>query len=184
MENFDQELLGNIAECTSKHSREGKMIAPTSQVESWQIQGKFRKVTTDANFHVGTALLARCMCGCVSLVFSLKNHVRHPQTEGFKTQSVYVGDVFHCCPFFFRFSFFPFCPFFSVLSSSTSPFSLLVSIREMLTFVNALSFMKRHTIVCVHRPNLRSRNGHCSSVKGQVHFLRLQGCIRVAITCL
>ena len=77
--------------------------------------------------------------------------------------------------FFFRFSFFSFCPFFFC------PVVLTVSIREMLTFVNALSFMKRHTFVCVHRPNLRSRNGHCSSVKGQVHFLRLQGCTRVAI---
>ena len=30
----------------------------------------------------GTALLARCLSGCVSVVFSRTNHVRHPQTEG------------------------------------------------------------------------------------------------------
>ena len=60
----------------------GKMIAPTQKIESWQIQASFRKATTDASFHVGTALLARCLSGCVSVVFSRTNHVRHPQTEG------------------------------------------------------------------------------------------------------
>ena len=126
-------------------------------------------------------LSLRVACVVVCLSFLAEKSGETPADRRLQNSKRVRGRCVSLLSLFFRFSFFPFCPFFSVLSSSTSPFSLLVSIREMFTFVNALSFMKRHTIVCVHRPNLRSRNGHCSSVKGQVHFLRLQGCIRVAL---